>query len=149
MAAKKRAINFDLDTHKLKQFYPKKNYRQAYRDIKKFMTSHGFVHRQWSGYISEKPMSRLEITRVISMMSKTFPWLKQCANKVDMTNIGKQFDMMPVIVGAKKHQSQQITKTKVQVRPLTVSRATMQSRAKNIQAVPKNPSKTKQNQLDI
>jgi virulence-associated protein VapD len=29
-----KAINFDLSTAKLKKFYPNKNYRQAYADIK-------------------------------------------------------------------------------------------------------------------
>ncbi len=32
----RKMINFDLDTKLLEEKYPKKDYRQAYEDIKKF-----------------------------------------------------------------------------------------------------------------
>lgn len=31
-----KAINFDLDTKKLKEYYPSKHWRKAYGDLKKF-----------------------------------------------------------------------------------------------------------------
>ena len=39
-----KAVNFDLDTKALKIYYPGKHYRQAYRDIRKFMLDNGFTH---------------------------------------------------------------------------------------------------------
>ena len=33
----RKAINFDLDNNLLKQNYPSKNYKNAWRDIKKYL----------------------------------------------------------------------------------------------------------------
>lgn len=41
----RKAVYFDLGTNELKKAYPGKNYLNAYSDIKKFMTRHGFRHR--------------------------------------------------------------------------------------------------------
>lgn len=38
----RKAINFDLDTRALKEFYPGKDYRAAYGEIKAFMENNGF-----------------------------------------------------------------------------------------------------------
>ena len=53
----KKAINFDLDTKKLREFHPK-GITQAYTDIRNFLESMGFEHRQGSGYVSKEPMGR-------------------------------------------------------------------------------------------
>ncbi len=45
-----KAINFDLDTNKLKKYYPR--YQQAYSDLLRFFKVNGFLHRQGSGYVT-------------------------------------------------------------------------------------------------
>ena len=63
MAKKYKAINFDLDTKKLKDIYSKqtkKAYNTAYSDIESFMLDNQFTHRQGSGYISNMPLSDVE-----------------------------------------------------------------------------------------
>lgn len=60
-------LNFDLDTNKLKQYYPKKDYTRAYKDIEKFLVSRGFEHRQGSAYISK--MS-IDIVKNLSKKAK-------------------------------------------------------------------------------
>ena len=52
----RKAINFDLDTHRLEEWYPTPNWRNAYMDIRNYMQEHGFEHRQGSGYISKSDM---------------------------------------------------------------------------------------------
>lgn len=92
-----KALNFDLDTNSLKRYYPNSNYRQAYRDIKKFLIQNGFEHRQWSGYKSIEPLSDYYIIHLTSKIKKTFPWLSKCVNRFDVTDIGKQYDMAKII----------------------------------------------------
>lgn len=92
-----KAINFDLDTKKLKQYYPNKNYRQAYKDIKKFLVNNGFKHRQFSGYMSQVPMGQHEAAYIISTLADQYPWLSKCARRFDVTDIGKEHDMMKYI----------------------------------------------------
>lgn len=66
----RKAINFDLDTANLKKYYPQKNYRQAYRDIKDFMVNNGFKHRQWSGYISIHKINDYDVKKNHSESNK-------------------------------------------------------------------------------
>ncbi|MBR1421847.1 MAG: hypothetical protein IJ571_00180 [Ruminococcus sp.] len=81
----------------MKEHYPGKDYRQAYKDIKSFMLKNGFEHRQWSGYISTKPIDYSSITVLTVELSKKMPWLKDCVNKFDVTNVGKTFDCLGII----------------------------------------------------
>lgn len=91
-----KALNFDLDTKALEQHYPSSSYRQAYRDISRFLQSNGFEHRQWSGYRSEQAMSDAEITLLVTRLNTRFPWLSKCVNRFDVTNIGKNYDLSPL-----------------------------------------------------
>ncbi len=95
MASKsRRAIHFDLKESLLKKYYPKKDYKQAYKDICLFMENNGFIHRQWSGYFSVKPLTFADLTDIIDKMWNQFPWLEKCATKFDVTNIGKTYDLL-------------------------------------------------------
>ena len=43
----RKAVNFDLNDNLLKQYYPSKNYKNGWRDIKRFFEKSNFVHRQY------------------------------------------------------------------------------------------------------
>lgn len=60
----KKAINFDLDTKKLREFHPK-GITQAYTDIRNFLESMGFEHRQGSGYVSKEPMRYATVDAIV------------------------------------------------------------------------------------
>lgn len=108
----RKAINFDLDTKKLKESYPSKNWLKAYKDIKAFMKSNGFSHRQWSGYQSEKPMSDTQILMITQMMNIKFPWLKNCIRYFDVTDIGKNYDLTHIFSDKCSMKKIDIKKTK-------------------------------------
>jgi len=94
------AINFDLDTKKLKNTYvlsTGKKYNRAYDDIKAFMKKNGFLHRQGSGYISKEPMTEMAATLIIKKMGNLMPWLKNCTRRIDLTVVGTQFDLTEVL----------------------------------------------------
>lgn len=90
---KRKAINFDLDTKKLSINYGKSR-RNAYREIGNFLEKNGFKHRQWSGYVSEKKMSHMEIEKLNIKMFKNFPWLISCARRFDVTDLGKNYNLI-------------------------------------------------------
>lgn len=106
----RKAINFDLDTKALKKYYPGKNYRDAYSDIKKFMEKSGFEHRQWSGYISLKKLSINNVFSLSQKISKAFPWLSKCVNRFDVTDIGEQHDLTHLITGQCKEKVKVVQK---------------------------------------
>lgn len=72
----RKAIHFDLDTATVEATFGKKNTSMAYRKIRKFLESNGFAHSQYSGYMSLRPMSDLEVYRTYDMMKEALPWLE-------------------------------------------------------------------------
>ena len=98
MNSKKRyALNFDLDTNKLKEFYPKANWRQAYDDIAKYFKKINFTHRQGSGYLSKELLYDADIVKIAHDLSHKFKWLALCVNKFDVTEVGQTHDITDII----------------------------------------------------
>jgi virulence-associated protein VapD len=147
----RKAINFDLDTKELKKHYPGKNYRKAYTEIKKFMEKEGFEHRQWSGYNSKDKLSMQDIHMLTIKIDMTFPWLKKCVNRFDVTDIGEQHDLTHIITGKDKvrlkEKSQQ--KSEIKAKPI-YSRANLIKRADEIRKQPhKEHTKNRSQDRDL
>ena len=67
----KKAINFDLDTKKFREFHPK-GITQAYTDIRNFLESMGFEH----------------------------DWLYKCVKEIDVTDVGeKYYSLLDTVCG--------------------------------------------------
>lgn len=92
-AKKYRAINFDLKLKLLREYYPKKNILNAYKDIKSFMIGNGFSHRQWSGYRSNEKLTDRQVRNLMLKMRYELSWIDKCSTKIDVTNIGKIYDI--------------------------------------------------------
>lgn len=94
---KRKLITFDLNTANLRKFYPQKNINNAYKDIRKILEGFGFEHRQYSVYISQCPLSLSTVTRLLSELWKELPWLKNCADKMDVGSIDDGFDFLKIL----------------------------------------------------
>lgn len=93
----RKAINFDLCTDMLKKLYNTSDpfvYLKAYREIGSFLKQEGFTHRQWSGYVSDEKLSDVDVFNITYKLNNALPWLRQCVNKFDVTDIGEQHDLM-------------------------------------------------------
>jgi len=77
--------------------FGEKGRRNAYSQIKGFLTKNGFSHKQWSGYISLRPMSYSEVYDIVFKMIDTHPWLPVCTNQFDATNVMAETDMLEAI----------------------------------------------------
>ena len=99
MTAQRRykAINFDLDTFRLRQIFGEKGRRKAYLQIKRFLLKNGFEHKQWSGYVSLKPMSYADVYDIVFKMVDQHSWLPTCVNQFDATNVMAETDMLEAI----------------------------------------------------
>jgi hypothetical protein hcinC1_10646 len=91
---KKKAINFDLDTAKMKKF---SLYPAGYKLLKKSFQGLGFEHRQGSGYISAEKLDSDQINDIIGVIIQENPWLAECVRKIDVTDIGRQHDLTSVV----------------------------------------------------
>ena len=90
-----KAINFDLDTRLLRQYY--KRYQQAYADLLRFFIKRNFSHRQGSGYVSNDKLTSADIVDVIGDLRKEFEWSGTCIKKIDVTNVGVQYDLTELL----------------------------------------------------
>ncbi len=90
-----KAINFDLDTNGLKKYYPR--YQQAYKDLLKFFKERDFSHRQGSGYVSNQKMTSADIVDIMGDLQKSFSWSDTCIRKIDVTNVGAQYDLTDLL----------------------------------------------------
>lgn len=93
--AKERAINFDLDTKKMRKVFS--NDSEGYRKIQKTMKSLGFKHRQGSGYVSRQKMDAVEMFLALDRLAKENPWLENCARIIDVTDVRNQYDLTSLI----------------------------------------------------
>lgn len=91
-----KAINFDLDTNGLKKYYPR--YLQAYKDLLKFFKAKNFSHRQGSGYVSNEKLTSADIVDLVGEIQKTFVWSATCIRKIDVTNVGAQYDLTELLI---------------------------------------------------
>lgn len=90
----RKAFYFDLSTQKLKNYFSKTNPNYAYTLIEKFMKEYNIEHRQYSGYVSICKMSNDNGVAICKSISKQFPWLHQCVERFDMTNVSETYDMI-------------------------------------------------------
>jgi virulence-associated protein VapD len=95
-----KAINFDLSSERLREVFGEKGRRKAYAQIESFLRKEGYTHRQWSGYISQRPKSNLEVFYCIDGLARQHRWLDHCVNRFDVTNVTGQSDMIDIISNA-------------------------------------------------
>lgn len=88
-------LNFDLDTKRLKEYYPKSR-RSAYLEIQRFLESNGFEHRQWSGYVSSERRDVQEVCFLLKLFGKDHPWMEYCTNQFDVSEV-KNKDKLSVL----------------------------------------------------
>lgn len=89
----KKALNFDLDTKKLKQYYPEKDWHRGYDEIRKFLEGKGFEHIQGSGYHSKGDLSSYQAVSVIYEMSSRYEWINFCVKSCEISNIPLSHDV--------------------------------------------------------
>ncbi|MBR6469001.1 MAG: hypothetical protein IKS84_01370 [Lachnospiraceae bacterium] len=88
----RKEISFDLNTKALEQFY--NSISTAYDDIRRELENHGFEHRQGSVYNSKLPMTDMQIAVIIDDLCKKLPWLSECSEQIDVTNIGQTHSLL-------------------------------------------------------
>lgn len=92
MANGRKEIAFDLDTKMLQRYYPGKDWKAAYKDIRKFMVKHDFEWRQGSVYVSQKGKTFWETANMLNNLSTEQSWLNVCMRDCTVTNVGRIHD---------------------------------------------------------
>lgn len=90
----RKAINFDLNNNLLKKYYPPKSYKNAWKDIKKFLLCSNFIHRQYSGYVSKTGISMADVGNILDEMSIKYHWFKKAVRRFDVTIVSDEYSFI-------------------------------------------------------
>lgn len=104
METSRKQITFDLNQEALETHYPRSEraqseyyYRKAYQDIRRFMGDDGFVWQQNSVYVSDGPMTTMDIVLLSQQMAEEIPWLRLCVKEMTSTDIGAQYSLLNLL----------------------------------------------------
>ena len=104
MKTTRKQITFDLSQEALEAHYPRgerarseHHYRKAYQDIRRFMEKQGFAWRQNSVYVSDAPMTTMDIVLLSQQMAESLPWMRLCVKEITATDIGAQHSLLGLL----------------------------------------------------
>ena len=82
----KKEIAFDLKVKKLKRFFTP--YTKAYKKLSDFFRKNHYEHRQGSVYCSINKITNYDALDLIRKLKHQNPWIVECLNEMDVTNVG-------------------------------------------------------------
>jgi virulence-associated protein VapD len=92
------AIVFDLDQDTLSKTYHVQSYQNAYGDIKKTLSAHGFSRQQGSVYFGDvDKVDAVSCVLAVMDLAKTNPWFAPSVTDIRMLRIEDNNDLMPAV----------------------------------------------------
>ncbi len=89
----RKILNIKLDNRRLKEVYPEKNLRNAYKHIKIFLQNNGFEYEGNSEYVSKNLMSLSRVKIILRRMKNNFDWLSYC---ITVCNVDEMANMQDI-----------------------------------------------------
>ena len=87
------AIVFDFDTDTLEQLYPNNSWRNAYTDIRNYLTPRGFEWKQDSTYFGDDTVDAVRCVRLVQKLAKKYPWFTPAVRDIRMLRIEENNDL--------------------------------------------------------
>ena len=91
------AIVFDLDTALLEELYPNDSWRNAYADIRNYLSDRGFEWMQGSTYFGSEDVDAVTCVTIIQKLSRKFDWFEGSVRDIRMLRIEENNDLMPAL----------------------------------------------------
>jgi len=90
------AIAFDMDIELLRQSYGDP-YNNAYGEIKKVLTSHGFTRQQGSVYFGNENVNAVTCVLAVQDLAKQLVWFPVAVRDIRMLRIEENNDLLPAV----------------------------------------------------
>lgn len=90
------AIAFDMDIESLRQTYGDP-YNNAYAEIRKVLSSHGFTPQQGSVYFGNTSINAVTCVLAVQDLARRFPWFAASVRDIRMLRIEEFNDLLPAI----------------------------------------------------
>ena len=87
------AIVFDFDTTILEQTYPTQSWRNAYTDVRSYLTQRGFQWTQGSAYFGDETVDAVRCVRTVQRLAKKYPWFTPSVRDLRMLRIEENNDL--------------------------------------------------------
>ena len=87
------AIVFDFDTDMLQQLYPNNSWRNAYTDVRSYLTARGFEWKQGSTYFGDDSIDAVRCVRIVQRLSAKYTWFKASVRDIRMLRIEENNDL--------------------------------------------------------
>jgi virulence-associated protein VapD len=87
------AIVFDFDTQVLEELYPNDSWRNAYTDVRAFLTARGFEWKQGRTYFGDDNVDAVRCVRAVQKLAAKFPWFTPAVRDIRMLRIEENNDL--------------------------------------------------------
>ena len=87
------AIVFDFDTETFEKLYPDTSWRNAYSDVRMYLTTHGFEWKQGSTYFGDDAVDAVRCVRAVQKLVKKFDWFRPSVRDIQMLRIEENNDL--------------------------------------------------------
>ncbi len=91
------AIAFDLDTDKLRTYYPGNYPENAYAEIRRVLAEHRFEWMQGSVYYGHKDSTPVHCVLAVQDIGKRFSWFRNVVRDIRMLRIEENNDLYPAL----------------------------------------------------
>ncbi len=87
------AVVFDLDHHISEELYHGNSKTNAFNDIRRFLTSRGFVWMQGSTYFGDDTIDAVKCVTTVQRLAKKYDWFTPAVRDVRMLRIEENNDL--------------------------------------------------------
>ncbi len=91
------AIAFDMDTDTLQKAYPGSSWNNAYAEIQKVLSRHGFTRQQGSVYFGDTTVNAVSCVLAAMDLSRSLAWFAISVRDIRMLRIEELNDLLPAV----------------------------------------------------
>ena len=91
------AIAFDMDTDTLQKAYPGPSCNNAYAEIQRVLSRHGFLRQQGSVYFGGPQVNAVTCVLAAMDLARALPWFATSVRDIRMLRIEEFNDLLPAV----------------------------------------------------
>ena len=91
------AIAFDMDTDTLQRAYTGPSWNNAYAEIQRVLSRHGFTRQQGSVYFGGSQVNAVTCVLAAMDLSRSLPWFAISVRDIRMLRIEESNDLLPAV----------------------------------------------------
>ena len=95
------AITFDMDTTVLQDSYQLASWQNAYNDIGRTLSRHGFTRQQGSVYFGDNTVDAVRCVLAVQALSRDHVWFSASVRDIRMLRIEDNSDLMPAVASVR------------------------------------------------